>query len=245
MTIEFYYLIILWISTINSFSLSLEIGGAFLLFALTNTVSLLFYKLNSFFRIPCLILHFTYYAAYFMRPFVLWEFPEYFKFIDILKATPENLTASVIQSAFAYLYINLGFVLVTKLISFEKKIFVPGFKGYVKKHLNFIIIGGIFFACLKIFLYVAFGIGAKGVANTSSLQFLQRLLPEDLFFICTILCIFVIRDQIPKFELLITIAVALFFSFGILMTGSKVFVMRMGFFYITYLIYKYILKSLK
>lgn len=237
MTIEFYYLLALWMSTINSFNLSFEIGCGFLLFALTNTVSLLMYKLNSFFRIPLLVMHFTYYSAYFMRPFVLWEFPEYFKFIDILEATKESLSASVIQAAFAYLYIVIGFVLVTKLISFEKKIFVYGFKGYVKKHLNFIILGGIFFACLKIFLYLAFGIGAKGVANTSSLQFLQRLLPEDLFFICTILCLFVIRDQISKFKLLATVLVALFFSFGILMTGSKIFVMRMAFFYITYLIF--------
>ena len=237
MTIEFYYLTALWLSTLNSFSLSFEVGCGFVLFALTNTISLLFFKLNSFFRIPMLILHFTYYSAYFMRPFVLWEFPEYFKFIDILKATQENLTASVVQAAFAYMYITIGFVLVTKLVSFEKKIFVPGFKGYVKKHLNFIILGGIFFACLKIFLFVAFGIGAKGVANTSSLQFLQRLLPEDIFFICTILCLFVIRKQIPRFELVMMILVALFFSFGILMTGSKIFVMRMAFFYITYLIF--------
>ncbi len=237
MTVEFYYLIALWISTLNAFSLSWEIGFAFVLFAVTNTVSLLFFKFNSFFRIPLLILHFTYYSAYFMRPFVLWEYPEYFKFIDILKATPENLTASIVQAAFAYLYITIGFILVSKMVSFEKKIYIPGFKGYVRKHLNFIIVGGIFFACLKIFLFVAFGIGAKGVANTSSLQFLQRLLPEDIFFICTILCFFVIYDQIPKFEMLLMIGVALFFSFGILMTGSKIFIMRMAFFYITYLIF--------
>ena len=237
MTVEFYYLVFLGWCTVSSFGLSTEIGIYFTVFFLTNVLSLLFYKKQSFFRIPLVILHFTYFSAYFLRPFVLWDRPEFFKFIDILKATEENLSASIGQAAYAAFFITLGFMLVSKMVSFEKKIIVPGFKNYLIKHLNFIIIGGFGFACLKIFLFVAFGIGAKGVANTSSLQFLQRLLPEDLYFISTILSLFVVRKLINNLELLMVVAVALFFSFGILMTGSKIFVMRMGFFYVTYLVF--------
>ena len=237
MKVSTYYLIGVVYATLKSFTLSTEIGLYYLIFAFVNIVTVLWYKPDSFFQIPLVISHLTYFSAYYLRPFILVADLDYFLFKDVIRPSMELLTETMQMASFSYILIMLGFILVTKFVSFEKKIVVKGLDGFVVKHLNITILIGLGLVFLKIFLFFAFGIGAKGVANTSSLAFLQRLIPEDLFFIITMLCTFVIPQKVPKKELAILIGTALFFSFAILMTGSKIFIMRMGFFYVTYLLY--------
>ncbi len=237
MKVSTYYLIGVIYATIKSFSLTFEIGMYYFLFAFVNVVTVLWYKPKSFFLIPLVISHLTYFSAYYLRPFILVADMEYFLFKDVVRPDLELITATMQMASFSYVLIMAGFVIVTKIVNFEGKIIVKGLDGFVVKHLNITIIIGLGLVVLKLFLFFAFGIGAKGVANTSSLAFLQRLIPEDLFFIITMLCAFVIPHKVPKRELAILISTAMLFSLAILMTGSKIFIMRMGFFYVTYLLY--------
>lgn len=232
-----YYLLGVIFSTIKSFEMSFDLGMTYVLFAAINILTVLWYKPTSFFVIPLLISHLTYFCAYYLRPFILVSDLKYFLFYDVIRPDMDLITSTMQMASFSYIFIMIGFILVTKLVSFEKKLVFRGLDGFVVKHLNIIIIVGVGLVLLKMFLFFVFGIGAKGVENTSSLAFLQRLIPEDLFFIITMLCAFIIHEQVPKKELYVLISVALFFSFAILMTGSKIFIMRMGFFYLTYLVY--------
>ena len=184
-----------------------------------------------------MFIHLAFYLTYYVRPFLLWERPEFFEFIDVTEATHEAITYAVRDVTRAFFFVVFGFVMVTKLIPFTKKMNVRVSKRYLQEHFTMLSLFGIFLAVLKVFLFFVLGIGAKGVAITSPLAFIQRFIPEDLFFIVTIIALFVIHKELTYFQKMMIAAVSAILAFGIMITGSKIFLMRLGFFYIAYMVH--------
>lgn len=233
----FYFYSFVILLTVQSFGLSDTMGIYYTLYALISLVSFNLYKKNSFYRTPLMFIHLSYFLTYFVRPFVLWQRPEFFEFIDVTEASHEAITSAIYDVLVSYYYLIIGFVIVTKTISFEKKINVPVSKRFLLQHFTMLSIFGIFLSLLKLFLFFVLGIGAKGVEIVSPLAFVQRFIPEDLFFIVTIIALMVVNDRLTLFQRGMIAAVSGLLAFGIMVTGSKIFLMRLGFFYIAYLIF--------
>lgn len=231
----FYFFVIL--SVVQSFSLSPMMGFYYTCFGLTCLLSFNLYKWNSFYRTPLMFIHLAFYLTYYVRPFLLWDRPEFFEFIDVTHASHDAIMYAVRDVTQAFFFIVLGFVLVTKLVAFEKKIHIKVSRRYLQEHFTMLSIFGIFLAVLKVFLFFVLGIGAKGVAITSPLAFIQRFIPEDLFFIVTIIALLVLKDELTYFQKIMIASVSGILAFGIMITGSKIFIMRLGFFYIAYMVH--------
>ena len=182
-------------------------------------------------------MHLAYFLTYFVRPFVLWDRPEFFEFIDVTDANHEAIEAAIYDVLVSYYYLIIGFVVITKTISFEKKLDIPVSKQFLTQHFTMLSIFGVFLSILKLFLFFVLGIGAKGVEIVSPLAFVQRFIPEDLFFIVTIIALMVVNDRLSLFQKGMIAGVSALLAFGIMVTGSKIFLMRLGFFYIAYLIF--------
>lgn len=235
--VKTYFTIVVLLLTIASVYLSTQAVIVYILFFLLSSISLNLLYTNLFYIIPLLLIIGSIFISYFIRPFILYQDPTIFMFYDkvpILKHDLDQVMWDILISAFCVI---CGYIAVTKPFDQKKKLLNQRQSIFVLKYFLVILFLLVALMGLKLFLFFGLGIGLKGEKITSPLAFLARFIPVDLIY-AVIGLYFFKYGKILYFKSKVILAfIILGFSFAILVTGSKSFILVFAFCYGVYLLF--------
>ncbi len=215
-----------------------ELGLRYILFAFLNFLAL--YLNRKVHRIIAFVFLGTMFLAYFLRGYLVALDYSLFTFSKLYEIDRSAVMWSFDTALLGTLFFIIGYTLtsfrvgrftgLSPLAKSEKKFLLN----------NYWIVTGVVFLIilLKIILVNVIGTGLKGVESDSSVSFLLRLAPSELIFAILAVYLFKYRAMLT-WQRQTVLLIALFgFSFSILATGSKAFVMGFALCYFIYLLYQ-------
>lgn len=224
-----------WIGLLLCFAFFLHYSFGFVMigFFLIYVIFSIGLKKNKISSVAYFFLFLGCLIAYFIRGFVLIPHPELYLFSrsdslhnnsTILKALWEILLFFFLTSLGFWIGIR------KKELHQQRRINRCAFVPYwPQKYFNqlMIVFYGIVF--IKFSVIILLGAGIKGEEITSSWAFLLRLIPDDLIFILVIVYIFRYHSILSFGKKLMLYLLTVLMSLSIAMTGSKIFVILLGF----------------
>ncbi|MGK0390255.1 MAG: hypothetical protein ACI94Y_003006 [Maribacter sp.] len=187
--------------------------------------------------IATLIILLGIYVTYFFRPFVLYENPDLVMFHDV--EVNNDIILGILLGVVLKSFVIMCGVVITDMLFIKRRYFkTVELPNFILRTLPFLLIISTFLILLKLFLFFAYGIGMKSVEITHPLAFLLRFIPQDLFYAVAILFFFTSYKKVNFIYKGGMITITILFSLSVLLTGSKSFLLAMGFGYFVFFLFK-------
>ncbi len=181
----------------------------------------------------------TFFAAYFIRGALVASHYEYFNQISIYP-----VDRSIILTSFDSALIGIGAFLLglilfcVKPLRAAKRIASKPKYPFLIKYVKIIITLLLGLAILMIVLRLYGNVGRKGVENTGSLGFLLQLAPIDIPFLLIGIYLFKYVRRLSTLTRFTLVVLMLLFSYSILMSGGKAFLIIAVMIYAVYALHR-------
>lgn len=216
-----------------AFSLDIMFGVASLALISVFSFFNFIFRGDKIFSVAYFILFLSFLLAYFIRGFILIQYPDFFlfEFFTGIQINKEDVLNGIWNVIGYFSLMSFGMFIGTKVKFFSNS--RVGNKSFLSSNWilnNFNSIIGLLLVLVlgKLLLFFTVGAGMKGEEVESGAVFLLRFIPDDLIFIISTVYLLRYRFEITKRQKSLLIFLIGLMSLSIMLTGSKVFIMLLG-----------------
>ncbi len=223
-----YFLILLSVLTVYFLIKDTSIGFIYLLFTAFSVISLQLFKSN-FYRAALLLLLSSVLAGYFLRPLILVDHPNLFKYTKIASSTNiETIRRSLYFALINLVIISSSFILIVKLVP-DKAADEKKDSNYLLKHFNIINLIIVTITVLKILLNIFASTGSKiDTDRDTTFGFVLKFLSPDLAFYIYYIYLTKYWNKLSFFNRNLVLLMIFLTSLSVFLTGSKIFIALFG-----------------
>ncbi|MEP7318105.1 MAG: hypothetical protein ABI921_05180 [Panacibacter sp.] len=223
-----YFLILLSLLSVCFLVKDTSVGVIYFLFTVFSVLSLQLFKSN-FYKATYLLLLSSVVAGYFLRPLILVDHPELFKYTKIASTTDiETIKRSLYFALLNMVIISAAFILVIKLVP-DKVAVEKKESNYLLKHFNIINLLIVAITLAKILLNVFASTGSKIDTNRdTTFGFVLRFLSPDLAFYVYYIYLTKYWKKLNVVKRYLVLLMIFLTSLSVFLTGSKIFLALFG-----------------
>ena len=234
--VRHYYLFVVLLFTVAMTLQDVEIGLRYIIFFALNVVMLYFTRKSH--QLVMMILLGTLFLAYFLRGFVVALDHSMFSFITLFPIDRATVLWSFDTALIGSFALSIGLLITSfRLSDNTRNAQNKSSHPYFLSSFWVIWIALFLLAMLKVLLIKYGGVGLKSVQNTGPLGFLLALVPMDLPFVVLGIYLFKYFRELDAIKKIMVVLLLCFFSYSVLLSGSKTFIMAFALCYGIYLLY--------
>jgi len=227
-SVKTYFLILLSLLSAYFLIENISIGFIYVLFTAFSIITLQWFKSN-FYKAAYLVLLSSVLAGYFLRPLILVNHPELFKYTKVAAATDiDTISRSLYFALLNLVLISAAFILVVKFVP-DKVADEKKDSNYLLKHFNIINLIIVVITVTKILLNVFANTGSKIDADRdTTFGFVLRFLSPDLAFYVYYIYLTKYWKKLTIINRNLVLLMIFLTSMSVFLTGSKIFLALFG-----------------